>query len=91
MKLKPQAFSSALMLLTSIGASAQECPRGSSLHLVDGVKRCVLDSGIVVIIDPEWLVAGGVALALILIVSVYTAVQVTRIVNGLQGGGGRIG
>jgi hypothetical protein len=90
MKLKSQALSSALMLLTSVGASAQECPPGSSLHLVDGVKRCVLDSGVVVIIDPVWLVATGVALAAILIVSVYTAVQVTRLANSLKGGG-RIG
>jgi hypothetical protein len=86
MKLKSQAFSSALMLLTSIGASAQECPRGSSLHLVDGVKRCVLDSGIVVVIDPDWLTVGGVAIAAILVVSIYTAVQVTRLVNRLKSG-----
>jgi hypothetical protein len=86
MKLKSQAFSSALMLLTSIGASAQECPRGSSLHLVDGVKRCVLDSGIVVVIDPDWLTVGGVTIAAILVVSIYTAVQVTRLVNGLKSG-----
>jgi hypothetical protein len=86
MKLKSQAFSSALMLLTSIGASAQECPRGSSLHLVDGVKRCVLDSGIVVVLDLDWLTVGGVTIAAILVVSIYTAVQVTRLVNGLKSG-----
>lgn len=85
MKLKSQAFSSALMLLTSIGASAQECPPGS--HLVDGVKGCVLDSGIIVVIDPDWLTATRVALVLIVIVTVYTAVQVTRLVNRLKGGG----
>jgi hypothetical protein len=90
MKLKSRAFSSGIMLLTSAGASAAECPPGSSLHVVDGAKKCLLDSNVVVVIDPEWLVASGVVLVLLLITTAYLAVKVGRLANGLKAGS-RIG
>ena len=90
MKLKSRAFSSGLMLSTSIGASAVECPSGSSLHVVDGVKKCVLDANIVVVVGPDWLVASAVLLALLLVTAVYLAVKIGRLANGLKAGG-RIG
>ena len=78
------------MLLTNIEASAADCPPGSSSHVVDGAKKCVLDANVIVIIDPVWLVAGGVILALLLITTVYLAVKVGRLANGMKAGG-RIG
>lgn len=90
MKLKSRAFSSGLMLLTSIEASAAECPSGSSLHVVDGVKKCVLDANIVVVVGPDWLVASVVVLALLVVATAYLAVKVDRLANGLKAAG-RIG
>ena len=87
MKLKSQVFSSPLILLTSVAASAAECPPGSSLHVVDGVEKCVLDSSIIVTVDPDWLVAGGVVLVLLVVAIVYLAVQVSRLAKGLKSGG----
>ena len=91
MKLKSGASGAGLMLLTtSIEASAAECPPGSSFHVVDGARKCVLDANVIVIIDPVWLLAGSVILALLLITTVYLAVKVGRLANGLKAGG-RIG
>ena len=90
MKLTLRTFGSGLMSLTSIGTSAAECPPGSSLHVVEGARKCVLDAHVVVIVDPEWLVAGGVVLALILVTTIYLAVKIGRLANGLRAGG-RVG
>ena len=90
MKLKSRASGAGLMLLMSIEASAAECPPGSSFHVVDGARKCVLDANVIVIIDPVWLVAGGVILALLLVTTIYLAVKVGRLTNRLKAGG-RIG
>lgn len=90
MKLKLRASGAGLMLLTSIEASAAECPPGSSFHVVDGAKKCVLDSNVVVVIDPDWLVVSAVLLALIFVATIYLAVKIGRLANGLKAGG-RIG
>jgi len=82
MKLGLHALGSALLTLTSIGASAAECPPGSSPHTVDGVTKCVLDTSVVVVVDPEWLVAGGLVIA-----TIYLAIQVSRLAKGLKSGG----
>ncbi len=87
MKLRSHALSSALMMLTSVGASAAECPPGSSPHIVDGATKCVLDSNVVVLVDPVWLVAGGVVLMLLVVTTAYLAVQVSRLANGLKSSG----
>jgi hypothetical protein len=84
MKTQSRVVCSVLAMLTSIGANAADCPVGSSLHDVDGVKKCVLDSNVVVIIDPEWLVAGGIALVVLVVLTVYLIVQVRRLANGIR-------
>lgn len=87
MKIRSHALSSALVMLTSIGASAAECPPGSSPHTVDGAIKCILETSVVVVVDPEWLVAGGVVIALLVIATVYLATQVRRLAKGLRSGG----
>jgi len=86
MKFTTKVVNSALMLMAGVGASAQECPSGSSLHVVDGVKKCVLDSNIIVIVDPVWVVAGGVALVLLIIITAYLAIKVSQLAKGLEAG-----
>ena len=86
MKLKSRAFASALFLLTSIGASAQECPPGFTRLTVDKVTKCVPDASVVVIIDPEWLVGGVILLLLIFIAIAYLAIKVGQLANRLESG-----
>ena len=53
---------------------------------VDGVKKCVpVEAPYLIIIDPPWLVAGGVALALIVAVTVFIALQVRNLANKSKG------
>lgn len=74
-----RALGTAFTMFGVASAAGAECPVGSSLHTVDGVKKCVLDSNIVVVVDPDWLVAGGVALLLVLIAVVYLVIKVGRL------------
>lgn len=84
MKLKSQAFKMALMMFASAEVSAADCQVGSSPRIVDGLKKCVLNYDIIVVIDPEWIVAGGVVIALMLAATIYLAIQVGRLANKLK-------
>ena len=54
--------------------------------VVDGVKKCVpVDGPYVIVVDPPWLVVVGVALALIIVVTVFTALQVRNLANKSKG------
>lgn len=53
---------------------------------VDGVKKCVpIDAPYLIIVDPPWLVAGGVALALLLVVTIFIALQIRNLANKRNG------
>ena len=54
--------------------------------IVDGVKKCVpVEAPYVIIIDPPWFVVGGAALALIVVVTIFTALQVRNLANKSKG------
>lgn len=65
-------------------ALADGCPSGSSMKLVDGIKKCVPNESVTVIIDPEWLVAGGLVLVLLVLTTLYLAIKVSQLAEGLE-------
>jgi hypothetical protein len=48
--------------------------------IVDGVKKCEpIEMPTVIIVDPTWLVAGGVLLALVVVSLVFLALRIAKL------------
>ena len=85
MKTKIKSVAGSLALAYSVPALS-ETGAICAWKIVDGVKKCVpIEGPYVIIVDPTWLVAGGVALALIVVVTVFTALQVRNLANKSKG------
>lgn len=85
MKTKIKSVAGSLALAYSVPALS-ETGAICVWKIVDGVKKCVpIEGPYVIIVDPTWLVAGGVALALIVVVTVFIALQVRNLANKSKG------
>lgn len=82
MKTVPQTLGSALAMLLSSSAFADDCPSGSTFSGV--LKKCVPDSNITVVIDPTWLVAIAAAIASLAIATFLVARNIGRVADRLN-------
>ena len=85
MKMKIKSVAGSLALAYSVPALS-ETGVICAWKIVDGVKKCVpIEGPYVIIIDPTWLVAAGVALVLLAVVTIFIALQVRNLANKSKG------
>ncbi|MEO8058220.1 MAG: hypothetical protein ABI671_07820 [Burkholderiales bacterium] len=85
MKTKIKYVAGSLALAYSVPALS-ESGAICAWKIVDGVRKCVpIEGPYVIIVDPTWLVAGGVVLALLAAVTIFTALQVRNLANKSKG------
>lgn len=85
MKTKIKSVAGVLALAYSVPALS-ETGAICIWKIVDGVKKCVpIDAPNVIIVDPTWLVAGGVLLALLVLLTIFIALQIRNLANKSNG------
>lgn len=78
-------FSAAMALLSSLPAMADDTGAICIWKKVDGVRKCIpIETGNLTVIEPTWLVAGGVALAVLAVATIYLAVKISQLAAKIE-------